>query len=93
MTKAELKKFVQARIDEKANIILDERVRHDDAAFGELKIYFCLRRILNGNANMEDIGVLHAVNDLMKAMGVIAPNESLGSRLRPELCGPWLNKE
>jgi hypothetical protein len=39
MTRAELDKFVQARIDEKANLILDERVTHDDAAFGELRIY------------------------------------------------------
>ncbi|MCE1116746.1 MULTISPECIES: hypothetical protein [Pseudomonas] len=83
MTKAELEKFVQVKIDEKANIILNERVTHDDAAFGELRIYSCLRRILNGKANLEDIGVLHAVNDLIQAMGIMAPGESLGSKLKP----------
>lgn len=83
MTRAELDKFVQAKIDEKANIILDERVTHDDAAFGELRIYSCMRRILNGKANLEDIGMLHAVNDLIKAMGILSPSESLGSKLKP----------
>ncbi|MFJ4196192.1 hypothetical protein [Pseudomonas sp. NPDC089534] len=82
MTKAELKKFVQARIDEKANIILDERVTHDGAAFGELQVYSCLRRILNGKANLEDIGMLHAVSDLVQAVGARSPNESLGSKLK-----------
>ena len=48
MNLSELKKLVQARIDEKANIILDEKVVNDGAAFGELQIYFCLRRILCG---------------------------------------------
>ena len=47
MNLSELKKLVQARIDEKANIILDEKVVNDGAAFGELQIYFCLRLILN----------------------------------------------
>ncbi|WP_438300901.1 hypothetical protein [Pseudomonas sp. NMS19W] len=82
MTKAELSKFVQAKIDEKANIILDERVRYDDAAFGELEIYSCLRRILNRTATMEDIGKLHAVSNLMQALGVISPNETLGAKLK-----------
>ncbi|MDU9402949.1 hypothetical protein RTH46_10665 [Pseudomonas sp. zfem004] len=92
MTRAELDKFVQVKIDEKANIILDERVKHDDAAFGELKIYFCVRRIMNGKASMEDIGVLHAVNDLIQAMGILSPNESLGSKLKPQFPVPWLYK-
>lgn len=83
MTKAELEKFVQVKIDEKANIILDERVTHDDAAFGELRIYSCVRRILSGKASLEDIGVLHAVNDLIKAMGILSPSESFGSKLKP----------
>ena len=81
MTKSELKKFLQIKIDQKANIILNERVRYDDAAFGELKIYACLRRILNKTATLEDLGVLHAVNNLLHAPGVLAPNETLGSKV------------
>ncbi|WP_409319135.1 hypothetical protein [Pseudomonas sp. KCJK9016] len=82
MTRAELNKFVQAKIDEKANIILDERVRYDDAALGALKIYSGLRRILNNKATLEDMGMLHAVSDLMQALGVISPNETLGAKLK-----------
>ncbi|MDH0733734.1 hypothetical protein N5F23_24555 [Pseudomonas sichuanensis] len=93
MTRAELDKFVQVKIDEKANIILDERVTHDDAAFGELRIYSCVRRILSGKASLEDIGMLHAVNDLIKAMGILSPNQSLGSKLKPQFPVPWLNKK
>ena len=81
MTKSELKKFLQVKIDQKANIILNERVRYDDAAFGELKIYACLWRILNKTATLEDLGVLHAVNNLLHATGVLAPNETLGSKV------------
>ncbi|WP_236181066.1 MULTISPECIES: hypothetical protein [Pseudomonas] len=82
MTRVELIKFVQSKIDEKANTLLDERVRYDDAAFGELKIYSCLRRILNRKATLEDMGMLHAVSDLMQALGVISPNETLGAKLK-----------
>jgi len=81
MTKSELKKFLQIKIDQKANIILNERVRYDDAAFGELKIYACLRRILNKTATLEDLGVLHAVKKLLHATGVLVPNETLGSKV------------
>ncbi|WP_460090059.1 hypothetical protein [Pseudomonas sp. S2_E02] len=83
MNLSELKKLVQARIDEKANIILDEKVVNDGAAFGELQIYFCLRRILNKKATLEDFGVLHAVSDLLQATGVISANQTLGSRVVP----------
>jgi hypothetical protein len=81
MTKSELKQFLQVNIDRKANIILDERVRYDDAAIGELKIYACMRRILNKNATLEDIGVLHAVDKLLHATGVLGPKETLGSKV------------
>lgn len=81
MTKSEMRKFLQTKIDEKANIILNERVRYDDAAFGELKIYSCLRRILNKTATLEDLGVLHAVSNLLQAAGVLSPNETLGSKI------------
>ncbi|AOE78612.1 hypothetical protein ACQZ2F_24255 [Pseudomonas lurida] len=81
MTKPELKKFLQIKIDEKANIILNEHVRYDDAAFGELKIYSCLRRILNKTATLEDLGVLHAVSNLLQATGVLSSDESLASKI------------
>lgn len=81
MTQSELRKFLQTKIDEKANIILNEHVLCDDAAFGELKIYSCLRRILNKTASLEDLGVLHAVSNLLQATGVLSPNETLSSKI------------
>ncbi|MFJ4251531.1 hypothetical protein SAMN04488483_2677 [Pseudomonas helmanticensis] len=81
MTRAELMEFLEIKINEKAQIILDEDMVHDGAALGEMQIYFCFRRILNKKATLEDVGALHAVNKVLQALGVLAAKETLRSRV------------
>ncbi|WP_445179499.1 hypothetical protein [Pseudomonas sp. McL0111] len=81
MTRAELKDYLENKINEKAQIILNEDMVHDGAALGEMQIYFCFRRILNKKATLEDIGVLHAMNNVLQTLGVLSSKETLRSKV------------
>lgn len=81
MKRADLSEWLEIKINEKAKIIIDEDAIHDGAAFGEMEIYFCLRRILNKKATLEDVGVLHGVNNLLQEFGVLSPKETLLSKI------------
>jgi hypothetical protein len=81
MRRADLSEYLERKINEKAKIIIDKDAVHDGAAFGEMKIYFCLRRILDKKATLEDVGVLHAVNNLLQVLGLLSSKETLLSKI------------
>lgn len=81
MNRAELENYLEVKINEKAKIILDEDMVHDGAALGEMQLYFCMRRILNKKATLEDVGVLRAMNNLMQVLGLLSPKETLRSKI------------
>lgn len=81
MKRSELSEWLERKINEKAKIIINEDVVHDGAAFGEMEIYFCLRRILNKKATLEDVGIFHAVNNLLQLLGVLSAQETLRSKI------------
>ncbi|RVD77227.1 hypothetical protein [Pseudomonas koreensis] len=81
MNRAELEDYLEVKINEKAKVILDENMVHDGAALGEMQLYFCMRRILNKRATLEDVGVLRAMNNLMQVLGLLSPKETLRSKI------------
>lgn len=81
MNRAELEDYLEVKINEKAKVILDEDMIHDGAALGEMQLYFCMRRILNKRATLEDVGVLRAMNNLMQVLGLLSPKETLRSKI------------
>ncbi|MBS4079757.1 hypothetical protein [Pseudomonas rustica] len=81
MKKAELEEYLEGKINDKARLILDEDMVHDGAALGEMQFYFCMRRILNKKANLEDVGTLRAMNNLMRMLGLLSPKETLRSKI------------
>ncbi|WP_150780457.1 hypothetical protein [Pseudomonas fluorescens] len=81
MKKEQLSEYLEGKINEKARVIINEDAVHDGAAMGEMEIYFCLRRILNKKATLEDVGALHAVNNLLQVLGILAPKETLLTRV------------
>jgi hypothetical protein len=36
-----------------------------------VKFFFALRRILDGKANFEDIGLMDAINDTLQELGIV----------------------
>ncbi|MBC3209621.1 hypothetical protein HU755_22695 [Pseudomonas sp. SWRI111] len=81
MKKAELEQYLEEKINDNARIILKEDMVHDGAALGEMQLYFCLRRIFNKKATLEDIGVLRAVNNLLRVIGLLSAKETLISKI------------
>ncbi|WP_019580932.1 hypothetical protein [Pseudomonas mandelii] len=81
MRRADLSEYLEIKINEKAKIIIDKNAVHDGAALGEMKIYFCLRRILDKKATLEDVGVFHAVNNLLQVLGILSSKETLRSKI------------
>lgn len=67
----ELLNFVEDKINEYAQVILTGKDRADDMALGELTFYQALRRTLKGNATMQDIGMMDAINDVLQQKGIV----------------------
>ncbi|RON53211.1 hypothetical protein [Pseudomonas frederiksbergensis] len=81
MNKVELNDYLETMIHVKSKVIVERRMLDGSAALGELTMYYCLRRILKGKATLQDMGVLHAVSNMLQVAGVLGPNETLGSRI------------
>ena len=43
----------------------------DEHSLGKVKFFFALRRILDGKANFEDIGLMDAINDILQELGIV----------------------
>ena len=43
----------------------------DEHSLGKVKFFFALRRILDGKANFEDIGLMDAINDTLQELGIV----------------------
>ncbi|MFB4391548.1 MULTISPECIES: hypothetical protein [unclassified Pseudomonas] len=72
MDKAALKDFLEANINVAAKQIQDKkRVDLDHIAYGQLSYLLSLRRVIEGTATREDLGVHDAINDVLERLGVI----------------------
>ncbi|MEO6675843.1 MAG: hypothetical protein ABIO21_00585 [Pseudomonas sp.] len=81
MNKVDLNDYLETMIHVKSKTIVERRMLDGSAALGELTVYYCLRRILNNKATLQDIGVLHAISNLLQVTGLLARNETLGSKI------------
>lgn len=68
--------FVEAKINEYAQKIIDGSDKRDAHAMGELEFYMAFRRILKGDGTAQDMGLMDAVNDTLQEMGVVASGTS-----------------
>jgi|694.fasta_scaffold78756_2 hypothetical protein len=72
MQKQELIEHVEAKINDYAQRIIDASDKGDDSALGELNFYMALRRVLKGEERrIQDYGLMDAVNDTLKTLGII----------------------
>ena len=66
-----MKSFVESKINDYAQAILDGSDKRDAHAMGELHFYMALRRILKGDGTVQDIGMMDAVNDTLQEIGIV----------------------
>jgi len=68
--------FVEDKVNNYAQAIIDGSDKRDAHAMGELKFYMALRRVLKKNATIEDIGMMDAINDTMQELDIVPKEET-----------------
>ena len=68
--------FVEAKINEYAQKIIDGSDKRDAHAMGELQFYMAFRRVLKGQGTVQDMGLMDAVNDTLQEMGIVETSTS-----------------
>ena len=68
--------FVEDKVNNYAQAIIDGSEKRDAHAMGELKFYMALRRVLKKNSTIEDIGMMYAINDTMQELGIVPTEET-----------------
>ncbi|WP_109514162.1 hypothetical protein [Pseudomonas ovata] len=81
MNKTDFMAFVEKEIDTAAQRIISMGNNSDDVAFGKLTFHLALRRTLLSQRRPQDIGLLGAIDDALKALGVVGKEHSLLSYL------------
>ena len=71
-----LEEFIEKKINDYAQNIIDKGDKYDQLAVGEIIFYTSLRSVIKGNATKQDIGLIDAVNDTLQALEIINSDES-----------------
>ena len=68
----DLKKYTDDNLHKYAQKIANVTSQKiDEHSLGKVKFFFALRRILDGKANFEDIGLMDAINDTLQELGIV----------------------
>ena len=68
----DLKKYTDENLHKYAQKIADETSQKiDEHSIGKVQFFMALRRILDGKANYQDIGLMDAINDTLQDLGII----------------------
>ncbi|CAK17559.1 hypothetical protein [Pseudomonas entomophila] len=79
MDKSAFKDFLEEQINAAAKQIQDKKKADlDHIAHGQLGYLLSLRRVVDGAATKEDLGVHDAINDVLQQLGVISLLEEQG---------------
>ena len=68
----ELSQLIEDKLNYYADAIIKGHDKIDEHAFGEMKFYMALRRIINNKSTFEDIGMMDAINDTLQILGLIS---------------------
>ncbi|HFL2190356.1 TPA: hypothetical protein ACG3DQ_005449 [Pseudomonas putida] len=72
MDKATFSDVVEAQINSAAKQIVDKtNIELDHLANGKLGYLLSVRRILDGKATKEDLGLHDAINDVLQQLGIV----------------------
>lgn len=71
-----LSDYIETQLNEHAQKIVTRSQRSDEMALGELTFYMALRRVLGGEATMQDLGLMDAINDTLQQLGRVEKGET-----------------
>ncbi|MCE7762489.1 hypothetical protein GQL56_07515 [Pseudomonas putida] len=72
MERADFKSFLETQINAAAKQIIDkQKPELDHIAHGKLGFLLSLRRVVDGTATREDLGLHDAVNDVLQQLGLV----------------------
>nr|WP_236502270.1 hypothetical protein [Pseudomonas tremae] len=78
MLKTEFAAFVEEQITLVSGILADKKANKlGDLAQGKLTFFSALSRVLQGEKNSQDLGMLDAINDSLQALDVLKSEETL----------------
>lgn len=63
--------LIETKLNEYAQKIVKGGEKSDELAFGQISFYLSLRRVLNGKATPQDVGLVDAINDTLQELGII----------------------
>ena len=68
----DIKKYTDENLHKYAQKIADVTSQKiDEHSLGKVQFFMALRRILDGKANYQDIGLLDAINDTLQDLGIV----------------------
>jgi len=67
----DLTNFIEEKLNKYAQKVIESGAKADEHALGELTFYITLRRVISGNATMQDIGMMDAVSDTLQRLGLV----------------------
>ncbi|KPX34883.1 Uncharacterized protein ALO77_01743 [Pseudomonas coronafaciens pv. garcae] len=78
MLKTEFAAFVEEQITLASGILADKKANKlGDLAQGKLTFFSALSRVLQGEKNSQDLGMLDAINDSLQALDILKSEETL----------------
>lgn len=71
-----LSDFVESKINDYAQKIVEHKDKTDELALGELTFYMAMRRVAAGHGTTQDLGMMDAVNDTLNHLGLVAAGKT-----------------
>lgn len=76
MNNTSIESFIEEKLNHYAQQIVDRSERADEMALGELTFYIALRRVINGNGTLQDLGLMDAINDTLQEKGLLEKGQT-----------------
>ncbi len=77
-----MNEFVESKVNQYAEAILKGSDKKDAHALGELTFYMAIRRVLKGEATIQDLGMMDAINDTLQEAKIIEESKTFTSLIK-----------
>jgi len=77
-----MNEFVESKVNQYAEAILNGSDKKDAHALGELTFYMAIRRVLKGEATIQDLGMMDAINDTLQEAKIIEESKTFTSLIK-----------
>ena len=86
----DLTNFIEEKLNKYAKDVIESGAKADEHALGELTFYMTLRRVISGNATMQDVGMMDAINDTLQRLGLVESRAAFYNSTRSNQAVPQL---